>query len=219
MTAHCYLVDAGPMSSTAKVLEQWVVLEMGRVLLVVVGARGRTRTAQGHVATTREWVIERVKCSTGLVPGVAGYPSSTFVGTERMVVVVVEKGGVTCLSVDRSAVESEVGVGSDRGWSKRWDGGQEGRRERQTPVEGVIEVVGDGRDLVSSLDEIEVVVVDVESRWRRLMVMVVVDVGGDGERDGNRVVVVKASVTGIVDALRSLDDEGLDDLEETALVV
>ena len=116
--------------------------------------------------------------ATGLVPGFAAYPSSTFVGTERMVVLVVEKGGVTRLSVDRSAVESEVGVGSDRGWSKRWDGGQEGRRERQTPVEGVIEVVGDGRNLVSSLDEIEAVVVGVEeSRWRR---STVVDAGVDG---------------------------------------
>ena len=48
---------------------------------------------------------------------------------------------------------------------------------------------------------------------------VVVDVAVDGEGDGNRVVVVKASVTGIIDALGSLDDEGLDDLEETALAM
>ena len=119
------------------------------------------------------------------------------------------------------------------------------------PVEGMCEV-GDGRSLVSSLDEIEVVVVmGVESRWRHWMPLAAVDVGDggsekrrwmcagvvvgggyalavmdvvvdvavDGEGDGDRVVVVKASVTGVVDALRSLDDEGLDDLEEMALAV
>ena len=119
------------------------------------------------------------------------------------------------------------------------------------PVEGVCEV-GDGRSLVSSLGKIEVVVVvGVESCWRRWMLLAAVDVSGsgsekrhwtragvvaggghalvvmdvvvdvvvDGEGDGDRVVVVKASVTGVVDALRSLDDEGLDDLEEMALAV
>ena len=41
------------------------------------------------------------------------------------------------------------------------------------PVEGVCEVV-DGRNPVSSLDEIKLVGVDVEeSRWRRLRVVVV----------------------------------------------
>ena len=48
---------------------------------------------------------------------------------------------------------------------------------------------------------------------------VVVDVTVDGEGDGDRVVVVKESVTGVVDALGSLEGEGLADLEETALVV
>ena len=52
-----------------------------------------------------------------------------------------------------------------------------------------------------------------------LVMDVMVDIAVDGEGDGNRAVVVKASVTGVVDALGSLDDEGLDDLEETALVV
>ena len=48
---------------------------------------------------------------------------------------------------------------------------------------------------------------------------IVVDVAVDGEGDGDRVVVVKESVTGVVDALGSLEDEGLDGLEETALAV
>ena len=120
------------------------------------------------------------------------------------------------------------------------------------PVEGMCEV-GDGRSLVSSLDEIKVVVVvGVELSWQSWMPLAAVDVGGggsekrcwtpvgvvadgghalavmdvvvdvavDGKGDGNRVVVVKASVTSIiVDTLGSLDDEGLDDLEETALAV
>ena len=48
------------------------------------------------------------------------------------------------------------------------------------PVVGVIEVDG-GRNLVSSLGEIEVVVVvDVESRWRRLMELAAVEVDGGG---------------------------------------
>ena len=69
---------------------------------------------------------------------------------------------------------------------KRWAGSAEGCLDRQTPVEGVVEVVGDDRNLVSSLDEIEVVVAEservVESRWRRLMTTRagVVDVGGGG---------------------------------------
>ena len=42
----------------------------------------------------------------------------------------------------------------------------------------------------------------------------------DGIVDGgNRVVVMMGSVTGVVDALGSLEDEGLDGLEETALAV
>ena len=70
-------------------------------------------------------------------------------------------------------------MGNDRGWSKRWWCQWVGRRDRQTPLDGVIEVVGGGRNLVSPSDEIEVVVVGVEeSRWRRLMV---VDAGVDGE--------------------------------------
>ena len=54
------------------------------------------------------------------------------------------------------------------------------------PVEGMVEVVGDDRNLVSSLDEIEVVVAEpgrvVESCWQRLMTTKagVVDVGGGG---------------------------------------
>ena len=74
-------------------------------------------------------------------------------------------------------------VGSDLGWSKRWWCRWVGRRDRRTPLDGVIEVVGGSRNPVSSLDEIEVVVVvDVESRWRRLMTTRagVVDVGGGG---------------------------------------
>ena len=78
MTAHCYLDDAGPTSSTAKVLERWVVLEVVRVLLVVVGARGRTRMVQGHVAGRVELVEGSAERATGLVPGFADYPSSTI---------------------------------------------------------------------------------------------------------------------------------------------
>ena len=76
-----------------------------------------------------------------------------------------------------------------------------GRRDRQTPVEGMVEVVDDGRNLVSSLDEIEVVVVEpgraVKSRWRCLMTMEasVVDGGGWSKKrrwtrvDGDQVMV------------------------------
>ena len=42
------------------------------------------------------------------------------------------------------------------------------------PVEGIVVVVVNGRNLVSSLDEIKVVAVVVDkSRWLRLMVVVV----------------------------------------------
>ena len=57
-------------------------------------------------------------------------------------------------------------VGSDHGWLKKWWCQWVGCRDHQTPLDGVIEVVGGGRNLISSLDEIEVVVVGVEeSRW------------------------------------------------------
>ena len=67
-----------PTSSTAIVPERWVEMVVGMVLLVVVGARGRTRTAQWHVAGRVEWVEESAERAMGLVPGFAGYPSSTI---------------------------------------------------------------------------------------------------------------------------------------------
>ena len=58
------------------------------VLMVVVGDRDRTRTAQGHVAGRVEWVEVMVEGATGLVPGLAYQPSSTIVRSERVVMVV-----------------------------------------------------------------------------------------------------------------------------------
>ena len=116
--AHCYLVDAGPTSSTAKVLERRVW-----VLLLVVEVQDQTTTAQGHIAGRVEWAKVLVGLATGLVPGFADYPSSTFVGTERMVVLVGEKGRVTRLSVDKVAVEEEEDMESELECSKRWVGG------------------------------------------------------------------------------------------------
>ena len=78
-------------------------------------------------------------------------------------------------------------VGSDLDWAKRWWCRWVGRRDRRTPLDGVIEVVGGGKSLVSSLGEIEVCVVDVEeSRWRHLMVMGA-GVDGDEKRRWTRV--------------------------------
>ena len=45
MRVHWSLVDAVPTSSTAVVLEQWVVLVVVLVLQVEEGAPNRTRTA------------------------------------------------------------------------------------------------------------------------------------------------------------------------------
>ena len=54
--AHWILLwDAGPTSSTAKVLERWVELVVESVLQVV-GVQGQTKTAQGHVVRREEWV-------------------------------------------------------------------------------------------------------------------------------------------------------------------
>ena len=60
-----------------------------RVLQVVVGDRDQTTTAQGLVAEKVGLVVASGEGATGLVPGFAGYLSSTFVGTERVAVVVV----------------------------------------------------------------------------------------------------------------------------------
>ena len=124
MTAHCYLDDAGPMSSTAKVLEQWV-----SALLVVVEVPGQTRRERVLDGATQVSVEVWVSGSTGLVPGFACYPSSTIVGSERVAMVVVEKKRLG-LSNDEDASGDESGygdpkrwerdVGSDWGWSKRW---------------------------------------------------------------------------------------------------
>ena len=87
---------------------------------MVVGVLNQTKTVQGHVVGKVGWMEVSVKEATGLVPGFAGYPSSMFVGTERMVVLMGEKGGATCLSVDEDAVEDEADVGSESTDSKRW---------------------------------------------------------------------------------------------------
>ena len=120
--AHCYLADVGPTSSTAKVLERWVVLEVVKVLLVVVGGRGRTTTVPKHVVGRVEWVVVSVGMATGLVPRFADYPSSTTVESERVVVVVVVVvvKARTHLSDDEDAVED---VGSGLEGSKRWGQG------------------------------------------------------------------------------------------------
>ena len=94
------------------------------------------------------------------------------------------------------------------------------------------EVVGGGRNPVSSLGEVEVVVAElgraVESRWRRLMMTEagVVDVDGGGWSEGrrwtcivdggSRVVVVMASkIVSVADPRLVVDGR----LEETALAV
>ena len=79
MTVHwCCLMNVRPTSSTVIALERWVEVVVERVLLVVVGDRGRTRTAQVHVAGRVEWVEELAERATGLVPWFTGYPSSTI---------------------------------------------------------------------------------------------------------------------------------------------
>ena len=125
----CCLMNACPTSSTAKVLERWV-----QVLMVVVEGRGRTTTAQGHVEGTVEWVEGSEVVATGLVPGFAGYPSSTTVESEQIVGVVVVEGR-THLSDDKDAVE-DAGSGREHpkgwcrdGWWCWW--------HYQRPVEGV----------------------------------------------------------------------------------
>ena len=97
--AHCYLVDAGPTSSTAKVLERWVESVVESVLQVV-GVQGQTKTAQGHVVRREEWVEGLEVVATGLVPGFAYQPGSTIVGSERVVLMVGRGDGKTRLSVD-----------------------------------------------------------------------------------------------------------------------
>ena len=74
--------------------------------------------------------------------------------------------------------------------------------------------MGDGRSLVSSLDEIEVVVVGAdESHWRRLMVTGggVVDVDGCDGRE----VVMMGSVTDGFDSLGLVVDGSLDEMALT----
>ena len=61
------------------------------MLLVVVGARGRTKTALGHVAGKVGSVVGSERRATGLVPGFAAYPSSTTVESERVGVSVVAR--------------------------------------------------------------------------------------------------------------------------------
>ena len=81
-------------------------------MLVVVVARDRTTTAQGHVEGSVEWVGVSVgEGATGLVPGFAYPPSSTIERSERWVVVLKERTG---LSIDEDAVEGEADVGSTR---------------------------------------------------------------------------------------------------------
>ena len=114
--------------------------------LVVAGVRGRTKTAQGHVVRRVESVEGLEERATGLVPGFAGYPSSTTVESERIVGVVVVEGK-TRLSDDEDAVEDDVGSNHDR--SKRWGESAEGRRGRRMPVEGAVAVVDDGKTVLS----------------------------------------------------------------------
>ena len=59
------------------------MLVVGSVLLVVVGGRGRTTTAQERVVRMVEWEEVLEGRATGLVPGFAAYPSSTTVESER----------------------------------------------------------------------------------------------------------------------------------------
>ena len=88
MAHWCCLMNACPTSSTVIALERWVEVVVERVLLVGVGVRGRTTTAQGHVVGKVEWVVVSEGMATGLVPSLAYQPSSTIVGSERLVVVV-----------------------------------------------------------------------------------------------------------------------------------
>ena len=71
-----------------------------RVVLEVVGGRGRTTTAQEHIVETVEWGEGLEELATGLVPGLACQPSSTIVGSEWVVLMVEWRGGRTRLSVD-----------------------------------------------------------------------------------------------------------------------
>ena len=91
-----------------------------RVVLEVVGGRGRTTTVQEHVVETVEWVEGLGELATGLVPGLAYQLSSMIVGSERVVLMVVVREGETHLSDDEDAVED---VGSELDGSKRWGGG------------------------------------------------------------------------------------------------
>ena len=83
------------MSSTAVVLEQWVW-----VLLVVVGVRGQTKMAQGLIEGREEWVEGSEVVAMGLAPSFAYQPSSTIIGSERVVLMAGQGDGKTHLSVD-----------------------------------------------------------------------------------------------------------------------
>ena len=101
-----------PTSSTVVALERWV-----EVLLVVVGGRGRTKRGQVLDGATQVWGEVSVSSSTGLVPGLAAYPSSTTVESERVGVMVVVWGRRPDLSDDKVAIED---VGSELEGSKKW---------------------------------------------------------------------------------------------------
>ena len=212
------------------------------MLLVVVGAQDRTTTAQGHVVKRVGSVEGSEGGVTGLVPGLAYQLSSTIVGSER-VVVVVEWGNGPDLSDDEVMVED---VESECEDSKRWWWSRQGCwQRRRMPVVGMIEVDG-GKNLILSLDEIEVVVVvvGVESRWQRLMALAVVDVGGGGgekrrwtcidvvEGGCESVVVIEVDAVGAIGDGDSREEEVMvtdvlgvlwvlvdGDLDETALAI
>ena len=136
-------------------------------------------TAQGLVAEREGLVVGLAERATGLVPSFAAYPSSTFVGTERIVVVVVLKKRLG-LSMDKDASGDEdrcgdpkrweEDVGSDRCQSKMWVRAV-GRccRRCQTSVAGE----GDGTIGEASSGDGQRWGMSREPRWRCLTVVVV----------------------------------------------
>ena len=175
-------MNACPMSSSVIALERWAESAVESLLLVVVGVRGRTKTAQGHVEGREEWVEESEVVATGLVPGFAYQPSSTIVGSER-VVLMVGWGMGPDLSDDEVAVE---GVGSEHKSSKRWC------RRCFVPDDGNVD--GDGGVVGQVMAVVGVVVVDggvwnEERRWTRV---------GDVEGGCKRVVVIEVDVVNVV---------------------
>ena len=144
-------------------------------MLAVVGVRGRTKTAQGHVVKRGELVVGSGKGATGLAPGFAGYPCSTFVGTEQVAVMVGLKEKKTGLSIDEDAVgdESELrdskrwerDMGSDCGQSKRCGWGLE---RVFVTLEVAVEGVGDSRTVLSLDEDGGRVVLVVKSHLRSL---------------------------------------------------